>query len=109
MRFAVAACKRILAAVQHYFAVFVVTRDRVRERFPCQSKDRSIVGFPTPAVRTKKTAVLVAPPKFREETSKKAARLSASASERVRFAGAACKRILAAVQHFFATFDFDIK
>jgi hypothetical protein len=39
----------------------------------------------------KKTAVLVAPPKFREETSKKAVRLSATAVSILAFAGAACK------------------
>jgi hypothetical protein len=33
----------------------------------------------------------LAPPKFREETSKKAVRLSASAGRRMAFATAACK------------------
>ncbi|WP_428536340.1 hypothetical protein [Rhodopila sp.] len=42
----------------------------------------------------KKTAVLVAPPKFREETSKKAVRRSAAATRKMAFAGAACKRNL---------------
>jgi hypothetical protein len=51
-------------------------------------------------VADKKTAVLLAPPKFREETSKKAVRLSASARRRMVFAAAACKCFLAATQHF---------
>jgi hypothetical protein len=55
-----------------------------------------ILGQSPRSVRaaTKKTAVLVAPPKFREETSKKAVRLSATASQRLAFADAACKRYL---------------
>ena len=44
--------------------------------------------------RAKKTAVLLAPPKFREETSKKAVRRSASATRIMAFAAAACKRNL---------------
>ena len=40
---------------------------------------------------TKKTAVLVAPPKFREETSKKAERQSASARSNVFRFDAVCK------------------
>jgi hypothetical protein len=43
--------------------------------------------------RDKKTAVLVAPPKFREETSKKAGRRSASADITVCFAAAARKGV----------------
>ena len=48
---------------------------------------------------SKKTAVLVAPPKFREETSKKAVRRSAAANLRLAFAHAVCKRYFAATQH----------
>jgi hypothetical protein len=50
-------------------------------------------AFEHPAA-AKKTAVLLAPPKFREETSKKAVRLSAAAGRRMAFAGAACKCFL---------------
>jgi hypothetical protein len=56
--------------------------------------------------RAKKTAALVAPPKFREETSKKAVRRSASARRRMVFAIAACKRYFAATQHFVNKADF---
>ena len=40
----------------------------------------------------------MAPPKFREETSKKAVRRSASARRRMAFAGAACKVFCASQQ-----------
>ena len=53
----------------------------------------------------KKTAALVAPPKFREETSKKAVRRSASASHRLAFAGAACKGYLLRRTIFFHLLD----
>jgi hypothetical protein len=44
----------------------------------------------------------VAPPKFREETSKKAGRRSASAGHSVDFADAACKRFCCAAAHMLS-------
>jgi hypothetical protein len=51
-------------------------------------------GKPNENVGQKKTAVLLAPPKFREETSKKAVRLSATAMATMPFADAARKGYL---------------
>ena len=77
---------------------------RPRRRQPVNRGSNPMGPTETSAVQPpgKKTAALVAPPKFREETSKKAVRRSASARHRMAFAHAARKCFLLRRSKFLA-------